>query len=443
MKKRAKVNFGKVCKYLDDCLIFGIKPSLTRIEKILKLLGNPHKKLDFIHIVGTNGKTSTATILAYILHQHGIRCGYHISPHINSYTERFWICGQQIKPDRFTKLFNDIYQYIKEVNDLDLGGPITQFEIIAAMAFKLAEEENLDVMVLEAGMGGRWDATNIADSKVVGLCGVSLEHTKILGNTISKIAQEKVEVIKNKAAVATLSNDRKVLDVLTRKVKETGSRLFIYNRDFRIINSQSIDVGGWKLYIKSTAAEYRDLSLPLLGTYQPLNLSLAIVLAELYMDIVNKKVKEELLKDSLRGVKVLGRFEIIRSNPTVLADASHNPEGIINFIKNINKYFKKANKIVIFAVLGDKDYKTMIADISKVSDVLILTSSQTDRSLDIDTLESEVKKILSIKKTGRSVPKEVYKIDNIRNSLNFALKISKSNDIICITGSITNLEGIV
>jgi len=437
------VNFGKVCKYLDDCLIFGIKPSLTRIEKILKLLGNPHKKLNFIHIVGTNGKTSTATILAYILHQHGIRCGYHISPHINSYIERFWICGQQIKPDRFTKLFNDIYQYIKEVNDLDLGGPITQFEIIAAMAFKLAEEENLDAMVLEAGMGGRWDATNIADSKVVGLCGVSLEHTEILGNTISKIAQEKVEVIKSGAAVATLSNDKKVLDVLARKVKETDSRLFIYNRDFRIINSQSVDVEGWKLDIKGTAAEYRDLSLPLLGAYQPLNLSLAIVLAELYMDIVNKKVKEELLKDSLQGVKVLGRFEIIGSNPTVLADASHNPEGIINFIKNINKYFKGANKIVIFAVLGDKDYKTMIADICKVSGVLILTSSQTDRSLDIDTLESEVKKILSIKKTDRSVPKEVYKIDNIRNSLNFALKISKSNDIICITGSITNLEGIV
>jgi dihydrofolate synthase/folylpolyglutamate synthase len=437
------VNFGKVCKYLDDCLIFGIKPSLTRIEKILKLLGNPHKKLDFIHIVGTNGKTSTATILAYILHQHGIRCGYHISPHINSYTERFWICGEQIKSGRFAKLFNGIYQYIKEVNDLDLGGPITQFEIIAAMAFKLAEDENLDVMVLEAGMGGRWDATNIADSKVAGLCGVSLEHTEILGDTISKITKEKVEVIKNKAAVATLSNDRKVLDILTRKVRETDSRLFIYNRDFRIINSQSANLGGWKLDIKGTAAEYRGLSLPLLGTYQPLNLSLAIVLAELYMDTVNKKVKEELLKESLREVKVLGRFEIIRSNPTVLADASHNPEGIINFIKNINKYFKGANKIVIFAVLGDKDYKTMIADVSKVTDVLILTSSQTDRSLDIDTLESEVKKILSIKKTGGSIPKEVYKIDNIGNSLNFALKISKSNDIICITGSITNLEGIV
>ena len=437
------MNFGKVCKYLDDCLIFGIKPSLTRIEKILKLLGNPHKKLDFIHIVGTNGKTSTATILAYILHQHGMRCGYHISPHINSYTERFWICGEQIKPGRFAKLFNDIYQYIKEVNDLDLGGPITQFEIITAMAFKLAEDENLDVMVLEAGMGGRWDATNIADSKVVGLCGVSLEHTEILGDTISKITQEKVEVIKNKAAVATLSNDRIVLDILIRKVRETDSRLFTYNRDFRIINSQSANLGSWKLDIKGTAAEYRGLSLPLLGTCQPLNLSLAIVLAELYMDIINKKVKEELLKESLREVKVLGRFEIIRSNPTVLADASHNPEGIINFIKNINKYFKKANKIVIFAVLGDKDYKTMIADVSKVTDVLILTSSQTDRSLDIDTLESEVKKILSIKKTGGSMPKEVYKIDNIKNSLNFALKISKSNDIICITGSITNLEGIV
>src|SRR5665811_491783 len=184
-------SYSQATKYLDDCLVFGIKPSLVRINKILELQGNTHKKTDFIHVVGTNGKTSTSIIASHIIYKHRIRCGYHISPHINEYTERLWHCGAPITKERFAGLFNDIYPYIGKVNEMDLGGPLTQFEIIAAMAFKLACDECLDVMVLEAGMGGRWDATNAADSVVAGLTGVSLEHTAILGDTIKEIAIEK------------------------------------------------------------------------------------------------------------------------------------------------------------------------------------------------------------------------------------------------------------
>ena len=183
-----KFTYPQAVRYLDDCLIFGIKPSLIRINKLLELLGNPDRKADSIHIVGTNGKTSTTIMTANILYGHGIRCGFHISPHINEYTERLWFCGNQICRDRFASLLNDIFSCIDKVNMLDLGGPMTQFEIVAAMAFELASQENLQVMVLEAGMGGRWDATNAADSKIVGLTGVSLEHTEILGKTIKEIS---------------------------------------------------------------------------------------------------------------------------------------------------------------------------------------------------------------------------------------------------------------
>jgi dihydrofolate synthase / folylpolyglutamate synthase len=437
-------NYTQATKYLDDCLVFGIKPGLARINKILELQGNTHKKTDFIHVVGTNGKTSTAIIASHIIYKHGIKCGYHISPHINEYNERLWVCGANISRSRFARLFSDIYPYVQAVNDLNLDGPMTQFEIIAAMAFRLAADEHLKVMVLEAGMGGRWDATNAADSTVVGLTGVSLEHTAILGDNIAAIAAEKAQVIKKGAYVATTSNEVTVLEVLRRITEKTDSKLLVLGRDFFILKKEKIDLSGWEVDLKVVKSEYRRLKIPLIGNYQPANLSLALTLVELYLKKIGKKVDETLVKKALPGIKVPGRFTVIQRNPLVIADTSHNPEGIKNFINNLDENFSSLRKIIIFAVLKDKNYKEMVADILPASDILILTSSQTKRSLDIEILESEVACCLEkpVKNKTNRLPGKVYKIDNIGNSLNFALNISKSNDIICITGSITNLEHI-
>jgi len=437
------VKYRQVCKYLDDCLIFGIKPSLIRIKKILELLDNPQKKVDFIHIVGTNGKTSTTKMIAAILNHNGIHTGYYISPHINSYTERMWISGQEVSEKKFAEVFNEIYPCVEEVNKMDLEGPVTQFEIISAMAFKLAENEDIEVMALEAGMGGRWDATNVADSRVVGLTGVSLEHTDKLGTTIREIALEKVEVIKKKALTATTSCDKEVLEIITGKVENTGSRLFLFGRDFYIQKEVNLGLNGWMLDIRGIKNVYRNIALPLLGYYQTLNLSLAIALSELYLGIRKKKISEKEIKESISGVQAKGRFEIIRKRPLVIADASHNPEGIENFIKNAVSYFGNRKKIIIFAVLKDKDYGSMVEKIIGISDILILTSSLNSRSLDISRLEKVVKEKIKWLKDGSFRPDIVYKIDTIENSIKFALKISGRNDIICITGSITNLENIV
>lgn len=437
------MNYRQVCKYLDGCLIFGIKPSLVRIEKILQFLDNPQKKVGFIHIVGTNGKTSTAKMVAGILSYHGIHTGYHISPHINSYTERMWISGKEVSEKEFTEVFDQIYPYIQKVNKMDLGGPITHFEIISAMAFKLAENEGIEVMVLEAGMGGRWDATNIADSKVVGLTGVSLEHTDMLGSTIREITSEKVEVIKEKALAATTSCDREVLEILNRKVKDTGSRLFLFEKDFYIQRKVDLGLEGWLLDIKGIKNVYKNLPLKLVGQYQPLNLSLAIVLAELYLGTRKKEISEKKIKESMSGIRVRGRFEIIRKKPLVIADASHNPEGVENFARDVDRYFGNRKKIIIFAVLKDKDYESMVENIIGISDTLILTSSLSSRSLDTSELEKVVKRKIEWLKDADRLSGKVHKIDTIENSIKFALKISGRNDIICITGSITNLENIV
>lgn len=429
------MDFGFAVRYLDQCLVFGIKPSLVRIEKILKLMGNPHNDTDFIHIVGTNGKTSTTRMAAAILQGQGKRCGYHISPHIHSYTERFGYQGREVTEEEFAGLFNLVYPYVQEVNNLDMDGPMTQFEIITAMGFLMARQMELEVMVLEAGMGGRWDATNSVGSVVVGLTGVSLEHTQILGRTVEEIATEKVQVIKKGARVATISEGDEVRRVLEERTVSQKAQLYAIGDDFCFEACQDKQFGGWLVNMKGLKGSYDQVRLSLRGEYQVKNMALAVAVSELYL---GGRLDAAKLKHSLAGIKVKGRFEIIRKNPTVIADASHNPEGIGWFCRNLTEYYPRNKKIIIFAVLKDKDYGKMAEQIIGVADTLILTSSQNERSLDIDLLEHTVLSLIK----SKNRPLEVYKIDNIANSLNFALKISCLGAIICITGSITNLEHI-
>jgi len=436
------LNFSQVSKYLDDALIFGIKPSLTRINKILQLMGDPHKDTDFIHIVGTNGKTSTTVMLAEILKGQGLKSAYHISPHISSYTERIWIDGADITEEKFADTFDGIYPYIEEVNSLDLGGPITQFEIITAMAFVAAANSGAEVMVLEAGMGGRWDATNAADAKVAGLTSVSLEHTQILGSTIPEIAAEKVEVIKKGARVATISNDHEVLDIIENKASNMEADLYLCGRDFSISSMESRGLSGWRIGLEAIFGKYSGIEIPLIGDYQPLNLLLAIVLAELYMDTINKKLDGNLLNGSLAGICIKGRLEMLRKDPFVFSDVSHNPEGMDKFSKVMEKYFRSKKKTIIFAALADKDYGVMIRKVLGVADRLILTSSHTGRSLSVAKLQQKTTEIMEKSSSDIKMPEEVYAMDSVENSLNYALKISGTNDIICITGSPTNLVGL-
>ncbi|MCL6088043.1 MAG: Mur ligase family protein, partial [Actinobacteria bacterium] len=311
-------------------------------------------------------------------------------------------------------------------------------EILTAMMFYTALSERLDVMILEAGMGGRWDATNAASAKVAGLTGVSLEHTKILGNTIKAITKEKAEVIKNNSLVASSSKDVEVLKILEVKIKETYSSLYIIDKDFAVKSIKQDNIEGFTADIKGIYDDYSNIKFPIPGNYQQTNLCLALALSELF---IGGKLNTQKINQSLNHTNISGRFQIMKREPFFIADASHNPEGIKNLTLNILKYFKDNKKIIIFSVLKDKDYKEMIKSILTIADFLILTSSETNRSLPVDELEREVKKEIKIlKNKGEKIPELVYKINNIENSIKYSLNIALKNDIICLTGSITNLE---
>ncbi len=436
-----KNKFKEAADYLNKTLAFGIKPGLERINKFLELSGHPEKNTDFIHIVGTNGKTSVTKITASILKEHGFKTGYYVSPHINSYTERLAINGEELNKETFGSIFNEILPLVSKVNSLNINGSMTQFEILTSMMFFICQKMKLDVMVMEAGMGGRWDATNVVNASVVGLTGVSLEHTQILGKTIAQIAAEKAEVIKSKCLIASNSTNFAVNNILMKKAAQTGSKLFIFKKDFKIIKTLNESVEGTELDIKGIHKDYQNIFIPLAGDYQEKNLLLSVVLAELYMNSAMSGIEQKKINKALKKTNISGRFQLIKKEPVFIADASHNPEGIKNFVKNIDRYFPNKKKIIIFAVLKDKNYKKMLQEIIKTADILIISSSLSDRSLLLNEARQTLSDIMAMPKfENKKAAKEIVLIDNIKNSIKYALNLAKKGDIIALTGSITNLE---
>ncbi len=436
-----KNSFKEACNYLDGTLVFGIKPGLERIKKFFELTDHPEKDTDFMHIVGTNGKTSTTKMTASILKYHGLKSGYYISPHIHSYTERIAFGGNEISENDFSAVFFEIFPFIEKINAANINGSMTQFEILTCMMFYACRKHNLDVMVMEAGMGGRWDATNAADAKVVGLTGVSLEHTAILGKTISLIASEKSEVIKKNCLVASNSTSSKVNNILLNKTIQTDSRLFIYKKDFDLVRVTHENIDGAEVSLKGIYKCYNNIFIPLPGDYQKKNLLLSVVLSELYLNLNSLEVEQKKVNKALKKTNITGRFQIISREPFFIADASHNPEGIKNFVKNIKKFFPDKKKIIIFSVLKDKDYQKMLEDVVRIADILIVSSSLTERSLPVEELKKDALKIVAVLKTKKKKhPEKILAIDNIENSVKYALNLVKKDVIISLTGSITNLE---
>lgn len=434
-------DFKEVCNYLDSTLVFGIKPGLERMKKFLELANHPEKNTDFIHIVGTNGKTSTTKMTASILKYHGLKSGYYISPHIHSYTERIALDGDEISEKEFSAIFYEIFPFIEKVNSAGINGSMTQFEILTCMMFYACGKNNLDVMVMEAGMGGRWDATNVADAKVAGLTGVSLEHTRILGKTIALIASEKSEVIKENCLVALNSTGSTVNRILLKKALQTGSRLYVYKKDFGILRVISESIEGTKVSLKGIYKCYDNIYIPLAGDYQIKNLLLSVVLSELYLGRLSLGAEQEKINEAVKKTNIKGRFQVISKEPFFIADASHNPEGIKNFVKNIKKFFPDKKKIIIFSVLKDKDYQKMLEDIIKIADILIVSSSLTERSLSAEEIKKDALYIADALKTKKEKhPEKIIAVDNIENSVKYALNLAKKDVIISLTGSITNLE---
>ena len=354
-----------------------LEPSLDRIHALCQLLGDPQTSYPVIHLTGTNGKTSTARMIDALLRQLELRTGRFTSPHLQSMTERISVDGQPLDEDAFVDAFADVAAYAQIVDDTQ-SHPLSFFEMTVAMAYAAFADAPVDVAIVEVGMGGTWDATNVADGAVAVVLPVGVDHAAYLGDDIVGIAGEKSGIIKAGAQVVVAEQDPAVLDVLARRAAEVGATMFIEGADFGIVE-QFPGVGGQQVGIQSLGARYDDVFIPLHGTHQAQNAACAVAAVESFLG--GKALPADVVVAAFGEVTSPGRLEVVRRSPTVLLDAAHNPHGVEASVAAIQENFDFAPLIGVVAVMNDKDVERILELLDPVLAQIVCTQNSTPRSM--------------------------------------------------------------
>lgn len=416
-----------VQKYLDKLDRLGIKLGLTRIQKLLKALGSPEKKLKIIHIVGTNGKSSTARMISAILNAHGIKTGAYLSPHLVSFNERFMINDREISDQRFEKLILEVKEAAEDVNKRSRSsGPLTQFEILTAAAFLYFHQQKVGAAVIEAGLGGRYDATNVMGSKVQVLTNVELEHTDLLGGTLAEIVREKTAVIPDKGNVVLGALSEEALAEAVKICKRRKAKYLVFGDDFSLLRGRGDRFDVW-----TAKGQYPDLILTLFGQYQRTNCAVAIQAAELFM---RKPLDEKKLRRVLPRITIPARMEVISEKPMIILDGAHNPSGIDNLLGSLEALIQAKRTICVVSILKDKDAEKMLGRLLGFCDILFITENSNSRCAKAQDLANlDVVKESSV---------QTFVARESQSALESAFKLASIRDVILVTGSLYLLADI-
>ena len=374
-----------------------IDPTLDRVADVLDLLGNPHRAYKSVHVTGTNGKTSTARIVESLIRAHGLRTGRFTSPHLTSVTERIAIYGEPITAERFIETYDDVIPYIQMIDDRSVagGGPrLSFFEVLTVMAYAAFADAPIDVAVVEVGLGGRWDSTNVIDAEVAVITPIAVDHTRWLGNTITEIAFEKAGIIKAGATVVSAVQPDEAATQIAQRAAEVGATVLSEEAPTEgaqvqagalVVLDRKVAVGGQVITVQTPAAVYEDLMLPLHGEYQAHNALLALVAAEALLS-GGRALAGDTVQEGLGQVTSPGRLEVVSSSPTVIADAAHNPAGAEALITGLEEAFSLKRLIAVVAMMADKDAEGFLAALEPEIDAVVVTTMQTDRAFVVDDL---------------------------------------------------------
>lgn len=364
------------------------QPRLSATRRVVELLGDPQRAYPVIHLTGTNGKTSTSRITESLLRALGLRTGLFTSPHLERLNERITIDGEPITNEALAANWADIVPFIDMVDAelLIAGEPsITFFEALSILAFACFSDAPVDVAVIEVGMGGEWDSTNVADGQVAVFTPISLDHTGRLGNTVKEIALTKSGIIKPVSHVVTATQDPEVLAELVRAAELTESTLQTQGEGFSLL-STSVGVGGQVISIKGLAGTYRDVFLPLYGAHQAQNAAVAIAAVESFLGGGTQALAEDVVTEGLATATSPGRLQLIGTEPTVLVDAAHNPGGAVVLAAAISEYFTFDRVIAVLGILSDKDVTGIVTALAPVVTEFIVTEAPSERGIDADEL---------------------------------------------------------
>lgn len=418
--------YSEALDYIYDLTKYGIKLGLKNINYLLYFLGEPHKKLRIIHVAGTNGKGSTCSFISSILQSDGYKVGLYTSPHLVDFTERFKINGKSINKKKVIELLVKIKPLIEKVANTPGYGHPTFFEVITSMAFLYFYEEQVDFLVLETGLGGRLDATNVCEPLISVITHIDYDHMDKLGNSLKKIAREKGGIIKAEGIVISSEQKDEAYKEIRKIGEEKNALMYCVGKEiiYQIVKS---DLKGVTFDLKGIDHEYKKLHTPLLGRHQADNAAAAIAAVEaLKIRAIN--ITEKAIRIGLEKVKWTGRLEIIQTNPKLVLDGAHNPNGIMVMRDALKEIFSYQRLILVLAIFSDKDYPGMIKIIAPDADLIITSQTNNPRATPSQLIAKEAEKYIEQQK--------IIITENIPQAINCALSKSKEDDLICITGSL-------
>ncbi len=360
-----------------------LEPSLDRIEALTHLLGDPQRAYPVLHLTGTNGKTSTSRMIDTLIRARGLRTGRFTSPHVESMTERISLDGDPISEEAFVKAYHDVAPFAALV-DADSEHPLSFFETVVGMAYAAFADAPVDAAIVEVGMGGSWDATNVVEAKVAIITPISVDHARYLGERPEDIALEKAGIIKPGSIVVMAEQPPAVTEVLLERAAEVGAAAVLREGvDFGVVHRVPA-VGGQMLRLQGLRAEYDEVFLPLYGAHQGRNAALALAAVEAFAG--NEPLDAELVHEAFAEVTSPGRLEVIRRSPTIVLDAAHNPHGAAATAEALEDSFTFNPLVGVVGVMTDKDYEGVLAAFEHVFAEVVCTQNSTPRAMPAEEL---------------------------------------------------------
>ena len=416
------MDYQQAVDYLDSHIHLGVRPGLERITDLLENMGRPDDGYPLIHVAGSNGKTSTARLATWLLVAHGLTTGTYTSPHLQRVEERLAVNGRFSTSEEFAIAVSDVAAFadLREAAGKEAN---TYFELTTAAAYAFFADKAVRAAVIEVGLGGRLDATNVVDGEVCVVTSIGKEHTEYLGEDLESIAAEKLAIAGPGSVLVTGPLPDSALGVAEARARDLGIHHRHFGRDFSVGDAER-GVGGWLVTIEGAEETYEDVFLPLHGRYQLVNLATAVAAGEA---LLGGKLNVEAVVEGAAAANIPGRMELIGSRPLVMIDGAHNADGVRILVESLREEFPTTSWQVVLGVMGDKNIEAMLEQLSPIASGIVTTAPQSDRAVSAEMLASRVAAIAEV---------PVLEADDVSVALDMARAEAGSDGAVLVTGSL-------